>query len=265
MGQEKKEGAPGTNEAGGTLEADMAFPPIGEEEQEPTSQGTEADARLQALEERVERDQKAFADERTKWQQTVDRLIQTQAAPPKQEENAPQPINFSDLPDPVDKPEDFKRALAQKFETEMSQRLSSTVEEVQQRNDTQQSTNQKLDAMWAKFQQDHSDVATKTATLQGAVMAERGALQQGGADPTQRILADPDGFMSRVADRMRSELGVPAPGAPTAPPAPGQPKATRTAGVGGGTQAGESGTGKSKQPAGFTDQLKKFQLESGLI
>lgn len=252
------------------LGSDMSFPPIGEPEQPETSPESEAEARIRALEERFEQNQQAFNAERERWQQTVDRLIQAQAPrqqEPQQQQRQQQGIDFSDLPDPVDRPDDFKKALAQQFETAINQRLTSTIDQFHTQTTQARTVEQQLNDMWAKFQEDYSDLASKTVTLQGAAMAERNELQRRGVDPQQAMLADPDGFMRRVADRMRSELGMQAP-APQQQqqqqqqqPAP----ANRTGGVGGGSNFSGGGKKSGNQPSPFSDQLKKFQLDSGLI
>ena len=260
-----------------SMNTDITFPPIGEEEPpaEPASAPDPVQEQLAKMEARFEANQRAFEEERTRWQQTVDRLIQSQAAPapaaPAPQEQ-PKGIYFGDLPDPVDKPEDFKRALAERFEKEISQRLSSTLDQYQQQTSQQQTSQQAFDAMWAKFQQDYSDLADKTTTLKGAIVSEREAMQARGLDPQQAILADPDGFMRRIATKMRDELGVTAPSVqdtevppPASTPGQGQQTANRTAGVGGGSTQNARGTGQPKPPPSFIEQLKKIQLDSGLI
>lgn len=258
------------NEGGSTpsMTTDITFPPIGEEEQDGAAPETDpVQAQMQKLQEQFEQSQQAFNEERARWQQTVDRLIQTQSAPQRQEPEAPkqQPVDFADLPDPVDKPEDFKRALAEKFEKQLTERMSSSLNQYQQQSSHQQTQQQAFDSMWAKFQQDYADLADKTTTLKGAILSEREAMSARGIDPQQAILADPDGFMKRVADSMRKELGTTGgePPAPTAP-APEQ-QANRTGGVGGGTNMSGGGAGKGKKPPSFSEQLKKFQLDSGLL
>lgn len=259
------------------LLTDVTFPPIGEEEA-PTSEETDVEARIRQMEERFEANQAAFQEERARWQQTVDKLITQQA--PRQEQTPPtpqaQPIDFSDLPDPVDKPEEFKKAMAQRFEQEMNQRMSQQFEQYQHRQTAQQTVSQQLDDVWTRFQGQHPDLAAKTITLQGAVLAERNAMQQRGIDPQRGILADPDGFMNNVAKRMRDELGMAAPEPtsqhqqPGSTPGAGQQQqqqqpANRTAGVGGASRVNGGGQGSGKGSPSFIDQLKKTQLDSGLI
>lgn len=252
------------------MKTDITFPPIGEEEQPETPQETDVEARLRMMEERAEQDRQAFQEERNRWQQTVDRLIQSQ---PQQAAPQPEPqqsVDFSDLPDPVDKPEEYKKALAQRFEQEMQKRLSSSFENYEQRQNSQRTTAQQLDDVWNRFQQNYSDLAAKEITLKGAVLAEREAMQQRNIDPQQGILSDPDGFMERVASRMRNELGItnaPSPTQTTPPPAsaPGQQQVNRTAGVGGGSNMNNSGGKKDKRPPAFSEQLKEMQLQNGLI
>lgn len=271
MAQEHQD-APNEGGDNTKMMTDVTFPSIGEEETPATPDEDSVQAQLRKMEERFEQNQQAFEAERARWQQTVDRLIQTQQTlQPRQEPERPQqqPVDFSDLPDPVDKPDDFKKALAERFERQMSERMTSTLSQYQQQNTQQQTRQQAFDAMWNKFQQDYADLADKTTTLKGAIISEREALQARGVDPQQAILADPDGFMQRVANSMRQELGTtaPEPQAPGSAPAqePQRPAANRTGGVGGGTNTGGTGGGKAKQPPQFSEQLKKMQLDSGLI
>jgi len=252
------------------LKTDITFPNIGEEDTTAEPEVDPVQAQLRAMEERFEQNQQAFAEERARWQQTVDRLIQAQpqAQPQTPQQPQAQPIDFGDLPDPVDKPDAFKKALAQRFEQEMQQRLSSSLDSFQQKQTSQQTVQQQLDEVWNRFQQDYSDLASKTITLKGAVLAEREAMQQRNIDPQQGILSDPDGFMSRVATRMRNELGIAAPQQQQQQQQqqaqqPAQP-VNRTAGVGGGSRMNGSGGGDKKFPS-FVDQLKKEQLDKGLI
>lgn len=265
--------APNEDGANPEMLTDITFPSIGEEEEgEAVPEEDPVQAQMQKLQEQFEQSQQAFNEERARWQQTVDRLIQTQATPQRQEPEPPQTqaVDFGDLPDPVDKPEDFKRALAEKFEKQLTDRMSSSLNQYQQQSTQQQTQQQAFDAMWAKFQKDYADLADKTTTLKGAILSEREALQARGVDPQQSILSDPDGFMKRVAANMRAELGItenPAPTQQEQAPAstPGQQQANRTGGVGGGTNMNGTGAGKTKQPPKFSEQLKKMQLDSGLI
>jgi hypothetical protein len=236
----------------------LSFPNIGEEEPQEEPQDDLA-AKVAAMEARLEAETKAFQEERSRWQQTVDKLIQTQATRPSepQQPQQPQVPSFHDLPDPVDKPEEFKQALQQRMHQQF-QAHQQELQKFQQTQQTQQSFASQLDNLWSQFQQKHSDLAPKQALLQGVVGQERARMEQQGLDVQQAILADPDGFMDRVATKMREELGQPA-----APQQQQQP-VNRTGGLGTGSNVNGKGGSKPQGFAGFVDQIKKSQLDDGL-
>lgn len=255
-----------------------AFPNMGEpEEGQEGGEGGGGDtleARLAAMEERLENERQQFAEERKQWQSSVDRLIQGQAAPQQPQQPAQQPsqprqedlpgVDLSGLPDPVDKPQEYQAELGRRISAAMHQQAQTMQQRMQQ---TQQQTQQELDRdrqlneLWDKFKTEYSDLADKQITLNGAVTAEFNDMRRRGVDPMQGIFANPDGFMQSVATRMRNELGQPANGDGNQPP----PQPNRTKGLGGGSKPSGAGEGGGKNPPGFLSQLKKAQLDSGLI
>lgn len=262
-------------------DSDPVFPSIGapdpEEDGEKGSEGEDTvAARLAQLEEQREEDRRMFAEERKHWQSTVDRLLQGQAAPSGQASQggqAPEPpkspeVDFSGLPDPVDKPAEYQAELSRRMNSAMQQQVSLTEQRVraaQEQTQQQQNVYQQLDNMWEQFKTKYQDLADKQITLKGSVSAEIEGMRQRGVDPTQGMMADPDGFMERVASRMRKELGEPDQGQSGSEGEAGNTPPNRTKGLGNGTKVnGMSGKG-GKKPPGFLDQLKKVQLDSGLI
>lgn len=231
---------------------EMAFPPIGEDDpsQEPEPEGTPSSPGglpdVEVLRTELATLRESYEKQRQRDQELIDRLIQGQSvqahAQPRAEDTA---VKFDDLPDPVDKPDDFRRALAQKFETALAQRerQQSTVSQRQQ----------VLDSMWNRFQAEHPDLAKRQALVQGAAAFEANMLRQSGIDTDTYIRSNPDGFISRVVQRMREELGE------------GEaPKDTgRTAGVSGGTVSQSKAKAAPKAP-GFIEQMRKAQMEDGL-
>lgn len=238
------------NEPENKDELAMTFPPIGEDDHESEQEGGKPDAGglpdIEALRTELSTLRESYEKQRQRDQEIIDRLIQGQSAQAQPRQTADDaPVKFDDLPDPVDKPDDFRRALAQKFEAALAQRerQQSTVAQRQQL----------LDSLWNKFQTEHPDLAKRQALVQGAAAFEANMLRQSGIDIDTYIRSNPDGFISRVVQRMREELGE------------GEaPKDTgRTAGVSGGTVSQAKAKGAPKAP-GFIEQMRKAQMEDGL-
>lgn len=245
------------------LMPEITFPNIGEPEpdEEPAVDPKEDLAAKIREELRAEWDA-----ERANWQKTVDKLLQglpAQAPQQPQQEPAPKApaLDFSNLPDPVDKPEEFRRAMQEQMSQSFQAQQEYLRHQYQQEQRQYQTAAQKekaLDDLWGKFQTSYSDLATKETLLRGAIQAESESYRQRGMDPADGILREPDDFMERVASRMRKELGAPAPAAPS-------PTPNRTGGLAGGTSYNGASNVKGKEPPGFLSQLKKAQADSGLI
>jgi hypothetical protein len=230
----------------------VSYPPIGEEEVvEPK---VEEEDRLAALERKIEEQQAQFAEERRTWQHSIDRLLQQRQERQEPHQPAGPSVDFSGLPDPVEKPEEFQKTLQQRVGSALQNQQKQLQEYWQQTSQKQFSEKEHLDRLWNKFQTEHSDLADKNALLQGTIATYKGELSQRGLDIQQEIYQNPDNFINEVARRMRAELGTPAP-APV----------NRTGGLGGGTSYNGGGKGQDKKYPGFMEQLKKAQLDSGLV
>lgn len=253
-----------------------SFPPIGEVEDDEGEQGdgSSLEERLAALEAAREEERKQFDSERQRWQTTVDRLLQSQAAPaqshppaqpaPQQPAQPQMPeVNLNGMPDPVDRPQEYQQELARRVNYAMQQQSQAVRQQFEQfQQETQQATSQEqqLNQLWDRFKSEYSDLADKQITLNGAVSAEMQGMKQRGVDPMRGALADPDGFLQNVANRMRRELGTPNGGGEGLQPPP-----NRTKGLGNGTKVNGNVAGKGEKSPGFLAQLKKAQLDSGLI
>jgi hypothetical protein len=271
----KAPAAESQNDEGQAQDQDYAvhFPPIGDEgdsvregaaaPEQDEGQAHEDDsveARLARMEEQFSRERETYAERERRQQETIDRLIQGQmvgAYQPQQEQQQPSdPYDMSDLPDPVDKPTEFKAALAEK--------MRKAAEVARQSNEQQSSQSSGMDALWSRFQSEYSDLASRPALVHGAVSLEAQELRARGIDPQRAAMMDPDTFLRNVAARMQKELGVEQQTDEGAGHKPTRSNAGRTAGVGGGSHQTRPKGGAPKAK-GFMEQMKDFQMGDGLI
>lgn len=282
QGQEGQEG-----QEGPSMVPDITFPPIGEPEPDGQAggDGDGDDPKYAALERQLEDMKKSVEDERQYYRQTIDRLIQGQQPPqPAYQQQPPQPAappqpDFSNLPDPVDKPEDFQRELSARVSKAMeAQReyYQNTTQQQQQQFQSQTDKQRALDEMWSAFQRDYSDLAPKQTLLRGAIAAEKMEMQQRGVDFERSMFADQRGFMERIANRMRAELGTTGDsgqgdytggqgGQGNRPPQQNGNPPNRTGGLGGGSNYNGKGAGGEGKHISFSQQLKNRQMNDGLI
>lgn len=243
------------------LEA-MTFPPIGEEpeSQQEEEGGEKTPDELSELRERLERfeaKEREFSERERRMQETIDKLLTSQQAQQRPAQSSgPEQISFNDLPDPVDKPDEFKRTLGERM-----QRMLASQQQAQTQQQTRQ---QRLDAVWNQFQSKYPELSKREALVNGVAALEANQLRSRGLDPQEALLADPDGFMDRIARKMRQELGESEEGSDMSGQQEQQRQANRTAGVSGGSQPRGGGKGAQKSP-GFIEQLKRAQQDSGLI
>lgn len=187
-------------------------------------------------------------EERKRFQGTIDSLIQRPAAPGAAPEPKAATIDWNNLPDPVEKPEEFKRALADRQKQAADAMRNELRQEVEQSN--------RVNRLWYDFRTEYPDLAKKEALATATASAV--ARELGGIN-----WDNPSAFMQKVAERMKAELNITD---DKANPPPRSKPSNRTAGVGAGSKgAGGVASGKDDAPKGFLDQIKKLQLESGLI
>lgn len=167
-------------------------------------------------------------------------------------------INLDDLPDAVEKPQDFKKALSQK--------LSSMAQQTNQQSQAQQ-RQMAIQQLETGFKAKYSDLASKRALMRAAVTEESQDLRSQGIDPEQHILNNQEEFLDRVADRMQQELGHTGSEDEGGQPSSRRRSGKRTTGVSGGSapSAPRKRGGSEKKPPSFAEQLKKSQLDAGLI
>ena len=184
-------------------------------------------------------------------QQTIDRLLQgipAQAAP------APAPEATLDLPDPVEKPEEFRRAVIEQ--------ITRTTAQERQRQQAETRASVSMAEVRQKFWDRNSDLTEYPEFVESAYNKEATRLQSMGLDPQVALLRDPDGISERVAEIARARiaaLGI-VPKGEAAPRRQG-----RTAGV---SSASSPAAAKpnGRPPVSnsdFLDELKRQQVESG--
>ena len=164
-------------------------------------------------------------------------------------------LNLDDLPDPVENYQEFRSKLKERIQSHTKNVVSRATDTAQTQNQQQQAFND----VWSRFRTEYPDLAKRNTLLRAAAEQEVLELQGRGADPASAIQTDSEGFIKRVADRMNQELGI------DNSASGGKPSPGRTKGTSGGSRAAGKGGGGAKQPASFIDQLKKQQVESGLI
>lgn len=231
------------------------------------SQEPSVDEKLAALEAKIEEQDRLRTQEREFYQNMLAARMgqQGQDGQDQGQDQGAAGISFDDLPDPVDKPEEFRKGLSQKFNSAMEQER----ERIQQSVNHQTSNAQALDRMWNTFKQRYPDLAEKEALVSGVTNMEAQRIRAQGGDVPSVVMADPDGFMERIAGRMKQELGI-------SDNDNGQQEGNhgqngRQGGGAGRTRGVSSGTRQQGRPRGgeqprpFMDQLKKTQLDSGLI
>lgn len=207
---------------------------------------------LDTLRGQVNELQSKLEQQNQQWTSRMMQMMQNNQQAPQQVRD---PYDMSDLPDPVEKPDDFKKALAD--------RMKAADEAGYSRFQSQAEQQSRYTQLESRFNQTYADLADRPTLLQAAASAEAQAMRAQGLDPTQAVFNDSDGFLARVAERMRRELNVTTDGGETEK----RGRSDRTRGVSAGSRkpGGAKRRGQSDEPTGFVDELKKTQLESGLI
>lgn len=226
----------------------------GSDDTEGTEDEPSIEDRFAQLEARFNEQAEQFTQREQTYQSTISRLIQGNAPAGAAAPAGKTPeIDWNDLPDPVEKPDEFKRAIGERVTTSIEAARSEVGSELDYRS--------KVDALWNGFRSEYPDLAKKEA-LANTVAAS--VIKSRGVDGASWALDNPAEFSQQVAARMKAELGI------TDEPGEGGGKpnsrANRTAGVKGGSKSTSGAGGKGGQaPKGFLAQLKQSQLESGLI
>lgn len=194
--------------------------------------------------------------------ETINRLIAGQQAPrhepARQEPSLDQQLEA--LPDPVERPEEFKRGLAGL--------IKSQVETGTQRVTNQSTRQTQLSGLYDRFKTENPDFAPYEEIIEGVARREAQALSANGSNPQDAILADPDGFLSRVKNGVSKRLesyGVkPGGKGKNEGDGDGDPPPNRTDGVSGGSQPASRGNGAAP-PSTFAKEMQKMQEETGFF
>lgn len=219
---------------------------------------------LEALKAEREDERRRYQEMLDQQQQSINQLMQGIA--PQQQAGGmtqSQQQNFAaenDLPDPVERPKDFARAVADLVRNSTQQATSNI-----QQQTTQQ---QQLAAMRDRFWNTNSDLSGVPELVEAAYQKEAQRLQAQGVDPQQAALSDPDGISSRVAQAAReraSQLGLQLGQGQGAQQAPSSGHNGRTAGVSAGSSQGPSKAPKKAPDPGMMEELKSFQRETGFF
>lgn len=251
------------------------FPPIGEDsppESEPGSepgsdQGETTEDRLARIEEQLASERESFREREQRQQDTIDRLmqgIQPQSTDQPQDRGGGGGSGddvLADLPDPVEKPDEFKKSLGEKINGIHSEFRQSTAE-----RDAQS----RRERAWQNFQSRYSDLSDYPAEVNYAVNQEARRLQSRGASLDQALESD-DGLFERIAESTRDYLknkGI-EPGEQAAGEDGGSgdkgSKPNRTAGVSAGSKGSGGSEKKPPQTKSFVKSLLEDQQANGLI
>ena len=221
---------------------------------------------------------KANSDQQEFLQNTILSLSARQAAPAaKQDDPEPIGVDFSDLPDPVEKKDEFHAELGKRINTALARTAEAATNSATAQ--TQQANS--LQDLQTRFQNQHPEMAKKGSLFTATVTTEVNKLKAKGLDAQQFVFGDPDKFLKTVAKSMMEELDLTdedlenddddgeeetrgkARRIKSAASRNGQ---SRARGVKGGSNARRGSKRKRNvKPLGFIDELKRQQLEMGII
>lgn len=252
-------------------EDDDGYDLLGDEQEGGEKEGGEKDGKgneddppdLSSLEQRLDQMQEQLQSKDQMISQLIGQRTPAQDTPPADTGGQDMSdISLEDLPDPVEKPKEFKTALAKKFGE-----VSSRSQQQSQQAAQQQQRQLAIQRMELDFQRDYEDLADRKALMRGAVSEEAQELRKQGVDSEQFIMNNQGQFLQRVADRMRKELGETGSDDGRGQSRSKQRSTKRTRGVSGGSAPSTSGNRGRKQEKApsFTEQLKKTQHDMGLI
>lgn len=176
-------------------------------------------------------------------------------------------IDFEGLPDPTVDREGFLKGAAQRMQTAVASAASKVLEDARQTAARQAANTDKINGLWAEFQEKYEDLGDYTDLVQ--VAAERTArkLQSRGLNVETYIDTNRDGFLEEIASDVRKTVNK-IKGLDENGNATGEDEDEGRAVVQGGNAGGTSrGT---KRPAGekpslFVNELKNIQKELGIF
>ncbi len=249
---------------------DPNFDLIGDDEDKSDPQITALVEKMDAMEATNSKDKEFLQDTILEMSQRPAQVIPIQ--PTTNQE--PAGLNFDDLPDPVEKRTEFNAELGKRIQTFVGQQTQNTTAAVTAQTQAQAG----ITDLENRFTRDYKTLAGKPGVFQAIVSQEVQKLKNRGLNAQQFIFAEPDKFLAKVAIQMKSELGIEdddddqenadQENADQTTVGKVTKKTSRTKGVKAGSmpnlkKVGGKETGK--KPLSFVKELKKLQLEMGII
>ena len=181
--------------------------------------------------------------------------------------NAAPSIDFEGLPDPTVDREGFLKGATQRMQTAVAGAASKVIEDARQVAARQTANADKINGLWAEFQEKYEDLGEFTDLVQ--VAAERTArkLQSRGLNVETYIDTNRDGFLEDIATDVRKTVnkikGLDENGN-TQGGDDDEGRAVVAGGNSGGTSRGTKKPGGEK-PSLFVNELKSIQKELGIF
>lgn len=182
--------------------------------------------------------------------------------------SASQPsIDFEGLPDPTVDREGFLKGATQRMQTAVAGAATKVLEDARQAAARQTASADKVNGLWAEFQEKYEDLGEYTDLVQ--VAAERTArkLQSRGLNVETYIDTNRDGFLEEIASDVRKTVnkikGLDENGNSISED-DDEGRAVVQGGSAGGTSRGTKKPG-SEKPSLFVNELKSIQKELGIF
>lgn len=218
-------------------------------------------SQLDKLREQMETMQNQWNEHEQFYRQSLETLLTQRAQPTQQQQvAAPESVSFDDLPDPVQNPKEYNRALAERINLR-EQQLTNTLS---QQFMSQMTRAQTMDSLWNRFTVQQPELAKRSALLQGAAAVTFNELRVRGVDPEAIAQQNPDSLIGLIAQRMQNELGVPAAGQ-SQQNAQQQGGSARTQGIQGGSTLNGGTKPKPVKTMTLADTIKKQQQDLGIL
>lgn len=174
------------------------FPKIGTDEPV-KDEKKEVDPAIKALEDKIA----VYDKEREDWNKREERMqnmLEQFMVGKEQTAVAPVAPMEEELPDPVTKPDEFKKAVADRAVREAQSEVAAIREG--------QTRNEKLSALWSKFEAKYEDLAPHTRLVKGAVSEVLARVSDKGLAADKYMFGNSDRFMEEVAEVVRQDLGA---------------------------------------------------------
>lgn len=205
--------------------------------------------------------QDQFNERETFYRNSLETMLSQRVQPvQQQQQRAPEPLSFDDLPDPVQNPKEYNRALAERINLR-EQQLTNTLS---QQFMGQMTRAQTMDSLWNRFTIQQPELAKRSALLQGAAAVTFNELRMRGVDPESIAQQNPDSLIGLIAQRMQSELGISGQQGGQSP-AQQQGSPARTQGIQGGSTLNGAASQKPVKTLTLADTIKKQQKDLGIL